>query len=60
MNSYIHHWLAEEVTLTSATDMDDSEYTEPVLLTKAAVISQLKAGKLEHPHTISALMRYLL
>lgn len=59
MDSYIHHWLAEDVALTAATDMDDGEFTEPVLLSRADVKRYLKAGKLEHPHTISALTRYL-
>jgi len=60
MDSYIHHWLAEDVALTAATDMDDGEFTEPLLVSPADIKRYLKAGKLEHPHTISALTRYLL
>jgi 8-oxo-dGTP pyrophosphatase MutT (NUDIX family) len=60
MDSYIHHWLAEDVALTTITEMDDGELTEPVVLSRTDVRDYLKAGKLEHPHTISALTRYLL
>jgi 8-oxo-dGTP pyrophosphatase MutT (NUDIX family) len=60
MDSYIHHWLAEDVELTSETNMDDGEWTEPVILNPDTVRSYLKEGKFGHPHAISALVRYLL
>lgn len=60
MDSYIHHWLAEEVRLTEKTEMDTGELTEAVVLSRDDLKQYLKSGKLEHPHTISALMRYLL
>lgn len=60
MDSYIHHWVAEGVELTAQTDMDEGEWTEPLILSKDTVVAYLKEGKLGHPHAISALVRYLL
>jgi 8-oxo-dGTP pyrophosphatase MutT (NUDIX family) len=60
MDSYIHHWAANNIQLTHTTEMDDGEWTEPLILSPAEVKSYLKAGKFQHPHTISALMLLLM
>lgn len=60
MDSYIHHWIAKDIVLTDETDMDDGEWTEPLLLQPTEVKRRLQSGGFQHPHTTSALMLMLL
>ena len=60
MDSYIHHWIAKDIQLTHHRDMDDGEWTEPLLLSPEEVKKQLQNGGFQHPHTTNALMLLLL
>jgi len=54
--NFIHHYLAENVCLTNATNFDLGEEIELILMPLSKVIPELKAGKFSHPHTVSAFM----
>ena len=59
-DAYIHHWLAQDVTLIGHTKFDDAE---DILLKKMPIDEVLvlfKNGKIEHPHTVNALLRAFL
>lgn len=60
LDSYVHHWVAEGAVLTDPTKMDDAEDLEIVLLTGEEIIPAIQSGRINHPHTISALMAYFL
>ncbi len=60
LDCYVHHWIAEGANLTDPTKMDDAEDLEIVLLTAEEIIPAIQSGRINHPHTISALMAYFL
>jgi len=57
MNSYVHHWLAKDVKRTDIPQLDDGEDIQILELTIEEIKEYIKAGKIAHPHTISALVR---
>jgi len=59
MNSYIHHVLATDVELIGQTNFDDGELVEVVLVPMSEVKMMMKKGAFDHPHAVSALVRYL-
>ncbi len=54
--NYIHHYLAENVSLTHETNFDVGEHIEIIKMPLPEVIHKVKGGQLIHPHTISAFM----
>jgi len=58
MDSYIHHWLAEEVQLSAEQVLDAGEDVQVVEMEVEDVRRHLLAGKYQHPHTVNALLRY--
>ena len=53
----IHHWMARGVANTEKQQLDHGEAIDIKLLSKADLKEGLKLHTIEHPHTISALMR---
>lgn len=60
MDAYIHHWLAEGITLGYPQQLDSGEEVELVELPIAEVKARLLRGQFEHPHTVNALLRYFV
>lgn len=60
MDSYVHHWVARQVQLSQAPALDDGEAVELVFLPIDEVLDLLLAGELEHPHTVTALLRFFV
>lgn len=58
MNSYIHHWLVEGVTLNALQRLDPGEEVEVIALPVGEAYRRWVAGEFEHPHTVSGLLRY--
>jgi len=54
--NYIHHYIAENVSLTHETNFDLGEHIEIVKIPLPEVLHKVKGGQLAHPHTISAFM----
>ena len=54
MNSYVHHFLARNVTCQFEMELDEAEQVElvPVEITK--VYEWINNGVIQHPHTITA------
>lgn len=59
MDNYIHHWLARGVAKTQATNFDEGEDIEIVALPLDEVAALVREGKINHPHTLSALARVM-
>ena len=59
-DAYIHHWLAQEVELIGETDFDDAEDIVLKKMPIDEVFILFKKGKIEHPHTVNALLRAFL
>ncbi|MFK8104306.1 MAG: NUDIX hydrolase [Saprospiraceae bacterium] len=59
MTSLVHHWLVKEVSIASTPDedQDEGEYVEVICLTLDEIKENMKAGLIQHPHTLSALAR---
>jgi len=60
MDSYIHHWVARDVQYSQAPALDDGEAVELVFLPLEKVLDMLLAGEFEHPHTVTALLRFFV
>lgn len=60
MDSYIHHWVARHVQYNQPPALDDGEAVELVFLPVEKVLDMLLAGEFEHPHTVTALLRYFV
>ncbi|MEN0003643.1 MAG: NUDIX hydrolase [Bacteroidota bacterium] len=58
MDNYIHHAAVKGVTLTHEPQLDDGEAIELIRLPIEEVKEKLWSGFFQHPHTISALVRY--
>lgn len=58
MDNYIHHWLARRVAFEFEHQLDDGEDIELVRLPVAEVRRRWWAGEFQHPHTVSALLRF--
>ena len=57
-DSYIYHWLAEDVQIGEAPQLDDGEEIFLEWLSPETVEAELRAGHFEHPHTVNALLLY--
>ena len=57
MNSYVHHWLAKDVKRTDIPQLDEGEDIQMLELTIEEIKQHIKAGRIAHTHTISALVR---
>lgn len=60
MDSYIHHWVARDVQYSQAPALDDGEAVALVFLPIEKVLDMLLAGEFEHPHTVTALLRFFV
>jgi ADP-ribose pyrophosphatase len=60
MDSYIHHWVARNVVCSTSPDLDDGEAVELVFLPLEKVLDMLLSGAFEHPHTVTALLRFFV
>lgn len=60
MDSFIHHWVARHVQYSKAPALDDGEAVELVFLPLEKVLDMLLAGAFEHPHTVTALLRFFV
>ena len=58
MDSYIHHWVAIEVSLQFDQQLDDGEAVDLVLVPVEEVKQKLLSGFFQHPHTVTALLLY--
>ena len=58
MDSYIHHFLAEDIKLEHQLDLDDGELVELITIPVAEVKRKLWDGFFQHPHTVNALLLY--
>jgi ADP-ribose pyrophosphatase len=58
MDSYIHHWMAEDAADDAAQQLDDEEEVELVLLPLDAARQMLYRGEFLHPHTVNALLLF--
>lgn len=58
MNSYIHHWLAEGVSMSAQQELDTGEAVDVVAYPVEDVKNRLLEGSFQHPHTVNALLRY--
>ncbi len=59
MDSKIHHWLALNVERTNDTELDDGESIDLLEITISEVKKLVQENKIQHPHTLSALMRVM-
>ena len=59
MDSRIHHWLAKGLKKTQDLELDHGEDIEVIEIPQASCKEWLKEGKIEHPHSISAFMKWL-
>ncbi|TXB61495.1 NUDIX hydrolase [Phaeodactylibacter luteus] len=57
-DSYIYHWLAEPVHIVQPPTLDAGEDVHLRWIPQEEAEKMLHAGAFEHPHTISALLRY--
>jgi ADP-ribose pyrophosphatase len=58
MDSYIHHWVLRDARLTDATALDAGEAVELVFMSLPEVKKALLEGVFQHPHTVTALLRF--
>lgn len=58
MNNYTHHYLAENVKLTTDLTLDEGEAVEVVTMSVAEVFQRWRTGWFEHPHTVNALLLF--
>lgn len=58
MNSWIHHWQADNVQLTHHLSLDDGELINLVKLPIAEVKEKFFQGFFQHPHTVNALLLF--
>ena len=58
MNSYIHHWLAKNVSFSDGVNLDDGEDIQLELLPIEEVKRKLESGFFIHPHTSNALLLF--
>jgi len=58
-DSYIYHYLAIDVTQSTQKRFDDGEFIENEMYTLDQVKHMIGEGKFMHPHTLSALVKYL-
>ncbi|MEQ8702850.1 MAG: NUDIX hydrolase [Phaeodactylibacter sp.] len=57
-DSYIFHWLAEDVRLVQQPTLDAGEDVYLQWLPEAEVRERLYSGQFEHPHTVNALLLF--
>jgi len=60
LDSKVIHWLARDASRTEQVKFDDAEDLEVIRLTPEEAREALKDGRIDHPHTISALAHYFL
>lgn len=58
MESYVHHYLALNVRQTKQQMLDVGESIEVVLMPIEELKSKWQKGKIEHPHSVNALLRF--
>lgn len=58
MTNFIHHYLAENVTLTHALSLDAGEDLKVETLPIAEVYQRWRTGWFQHPHTVNALLLF--
>lgn len=59
MSAYIHHWLATDVELLDQQDLDEAEDMEVRLVEVEEVKQMLFNGRINHPHAVSALVKWI-
>jgi 8-oxo-dGTP pyrophosphatase MutT (NUDIX family) len=57
-DSYIFHWLANDVTVVQPPTLDEGEDVYLHWIPEAEVRRRLFSGQFEHPHTVNALLLY--
>ena len=57
MDSYIHHFLAREASLTDVVQLDEGEDVQVRLMRKEEIQKAAAEGLIRHPHTLSAFNR---
>lgn len=57
-DSYIYHWLAQDIQLVAEPDLDAGEEIFLEWVEEAVVHQRLLQGQFEHPHTVNALLLY--
>lgn len=60
MDSYIYHYLAQDIEAVGTQQLDDGEDVEVVLLSVEEVFQLFKQNSFQHPHTVNALVRYFV
>ena len=60
MDSYIHHWFAEDVVLSGQQSLDEGEDVSVVELPLDEVKHRFLQGAFSHPHTVNALLRFFI
>ncbi len=60
LDSLVVHFLCKDAELTHSLKLDDAEDIEVVLMSEQEVLSALRQGKIDHPHSISALSYYFM
>lgn len=58
MDSYIHHWMAWNVTPAGEQQLDDGEDVAIVKMPLAEARRRLNEGYFQHPHTVTALVLF--
>lgn len=58
MTNSIHHYLAEDVVLTHALELDAGEDVKVEKMPLPEVLHQFRAGFFQHPHTVNALLKF--
>lgn len=58
LNSYIYHWLATDVILSTPLNLDEAEDIHLEIIPVPRVKEMLFKGEFQHPHTVNALMLY--
>ncbi len=59
MDSYIHHYLAQDVVLTDKVQLDDGEDVAVKIMGEEAIKQAAEEGLIRHPHTLSVLNRVM-
>ncbi len=57
MTSAVHHWLVKAASIALTPKQDEGEYVEVLCLSLDEIKENMKAGLIQHPHTLSALAR---
>jgi 8-oxo-dGTP pyrophosphatase MutT (NUDIX family) len=60
MTGYIHHWLVTDAVLAASQHLDEGEDIEVLKIPITAIRPMLQQGEINHPHAISALVRWML